>query len=57
MNAPLTEGEEAGLSADDAVSVYRLLSSYRGLSKAALAYDALPDRDAVDWLWFKEARF
>ncbi len=57
LNVPLTEGEEAGLSADDAVSVYRLLGSYRGLSKAALAYDALPDRDAVDWLWFKEARF
>ncbi len=55
LRKPLTERAEDRLSAEDAVSVYRLFGSYRGLSKAALAYDGLPHR--VDWDWFKEAKF
>ncbi len=55
LRRPLPEGAEDRLSAEDAVSVYRLFGSYRGLSKAALAYDGLPHR--VDWDWFKEAKF
>ncbi len=55
LSRPLTVGGEERLSAEDAVSVYRLFGSYRGLSKAALAHDGLPDR--VDWGWFKEAKF